>query len=399
LKVRILGAATALPFAFVFVASCSNRQSLGQGFDDVGAPAPSFTNEDAATAEPEAGLTSYCPSNKCPAGLTTCSSSRFPCDVDLKRDINNCGACGASCPAPTLRERYECLEGRCVLRCSVHPVTLDCDGIDDNGCETDPGGNDHCTACGDTCLDPTKPCAVRTTDPDFGCGCTGDRIYCADAYPNCLDPKTDDGNCGGCGNVCDRTGDGGGPPPNAYYGCLGGQCGALKCNQDYGNCDGDAGNGCETSLLTSQNCGACGNVCASGQECRRNMFGMPECLCPAGKTFCPAVCINGVCRGECTDLGADPRNCGTCGFACSSSFQPYSIGICTYGTCSRSCAKGRADCNRNAADDCEVNTDSDPRNCGACGRVCDAVAGQACVSGQCVVEPCADRDAGGVSAQ
>ena len=57
------------------------------------------------------------------------------------------------------------------------------------------------------------------------------------------------------------------------------------------------------------------------------------------------------------------------------------------------CNEGRADCNNSQSDGCEVNIDSDPRNCGACGHVCDAVAGQACVAGRCVVEPCA-QDAG-----
>jgi hypothetical protein len=65
-----------------------------------------------------------------------------------------------------------------------------------------------------------------------------------------------------------------------------------------------------------------------------------------------------------------------------------SFGVCNYGTCSRHCIDGRADCNGNPSDDCETNIDNDPENCGGCGIVCDAVAGQACVGGRCVVEPC-----------
>jgi hypothetical protein len=56
--------------------------------------------------------------------------------------------------------------------------------------------------------------------------------------------------------------------------------------------------------------------------------------------------------------------------------------------------EGRADCNGNLEDSCEVKIDSDPYNCGACGVVCDAVAGQACVHGRCAVEPCPEQDAG-----
>jgi hypothetical protein len=169
----------------------------------------------------------------------------------------------------------------------------------------------------------------------------------------------------------------------------------MKCNANYGNCDSVTDNGCETQLVTAQNCGACGKTCAAGEECRINLRGQPECMCPAGKTYCSLSCFGGVCYGGCYDLSSDKDNCGACGFSCSSSFQPDSVGVCTYGTCSQRCNEGRADCNRNPADDCEVDTDSDPRNCGGCGIVCDAIAGQACVGGQCVVEPCGqDQDAG-----
>ncbi|AKU95956.1 hypothetical protein AKJ09_02620 [Labilithrix luteola] len=41
-----------------------------------------------------------------------------------------------------------------------------------------------------------------------------------------------------------------------------------------------------------------------------------------------------------------------------------------------------------------MNTDSDPNNCGACGKVCDAIAGQAWIHGRCAVEPCKEQEAG-----
>src|SRR5690606_967055 len=39
-------------------------------------------------------------------------------------------------------------------------------------------------------------------------------------------------------------------------------------DQDFGDCDGNPGNGCEASLLTSNDhCGACESACVGGQTC------------------------------------------------------------------------------------------------------------------------------------
>ncbi len=391
MKARAL-VACALASAWAAAAGCTSTRDV-VGHVDVNDPPASFTTEDAAAVVPEeAGLTAYCPSNKCPAGFTTCDNSRFPCDVDLLRDRNNCGECGHACPNKTPTETYECIEGRCVLQCkSSRPRYLDCDGFDENGCETRAGSNDNCNACGDKCLDPAKPCVLRNAQADeFGCGCEGSSIYCSG---QCVDPKRDDRNCGTCGNVCSRSGDGGPLPANAYYGCVDGQCGRPKCNDGYGDCDGDPSNGCEAALDTKDNCAVCGNTCGAGQECKfdilRDRYG---CACPDGQTWCDAFCFGTTCFGTCVDLSSDLISCGACGVSCASeaafdstnSVQP----VCSSGVCTLTCRQGQADCNGNVTDGCEVNTDSDPRNCGACGRTCDAVAGQACVSGRCVVEPC-----------
>ncbi|MDF2694665.1 MAG: hypothetical protein K0S65_3048 [Labilithrix sp.] len=355
---------------------------------------------DAATLDASFELTSYCPSNKCPAGYTTCPSSRFPCDVNLQNDRDNCGACGVVCPASTERETFECVEGHCVMGCSTYPLTLDCDGVVDNGCETDPGSNDNCASCGDKCLDPAKPCL----DPSliggaYTCGCDADHLYCEFAFPLfCIDPKTNDFNCGACDVRCDPAGDGGTPPPNTYYGCLEAHCNELKCKQDYANCDDDMSDGCETSLFDPNNCGVCGNVCPAGTACRADSGGRPMCACPPGQTYCTTGCNGDACVGECVDLASDRLNCGSCGFSCSNMFVTQTVAVCSFGTCSQRCSQGRADCNGNSADDCEVDINSDPRNCGGCGIACDAIAGQACVGGRCVVEPC-DQDAGSGTAR
>lgn len=391
-------------FAWLF-GGCGDSDVVIAETNEAGPP-PSFTAPDAGPAPVEAGLTSYCPSDRCPEGHTTCPGSFFPCDVDLKTDRNNCGACGVACPAANSTETYDCVDGSCVMTCNIGPIRYyDCDGVPDNGCETRPETNDNCGACGFKCLDPDKPCVERNWD-DFGCGCPDPLIYCpADETQKarCVN-KNDDANCGACGNACDPEGDGGPRPDNTYYGCENATCGNLKCSQGYANCDGDKNNGCEASLMSDEHCGGCNKACAAGTKCALGTDGRAFCACPDNKTFCGtcpkfctedgSFCLELPCFGSCHDLTSDVNACGSCSVSCDEG-NPHAEPFCAYGTCKQRCPIGRADCNGNASDGCEVDTMSDPKNCGGCGVACDAIAGQACVDGRCMVEPCDQlQDAG-----
>lgn len=374
---------------------------LDAGTDAPSAP-PIFVAPDAGDAQaPDPRddidsneLTEYCPSSECPEGRTTCPESRFRCDVNPKTDRNNCGACGNVCPSDTGSTNYLCVDGACEYICGSSYA--DCDGNRANGCETILATNDNCAACGDRCDDPNKPC-IRRFNGEPQCGCDPGQTYCA-ALRKCVDLNSNDDNCGVCGNKCDPTGGGKPEYTNMYYGCVAGQCDREKCIKDWGNCDGVLTNGCETNLVTSDDCGACDVECGANEKCRYDSqaanFGVtkPMCLCPAGMTFC-GNCQGDGCRGQCFDLSSDPNNCGACGVACAPPpfFGATGAGACRYGTCELGCFDGFADCNGDLKDYCETNINSDPMNCGACGRVCDAIAGQACVHGECVVEPCKDE--------
>jgi hypothetical protein len=390
---RRLAPGGALLAAVVFAAaSCTVEGNVGfVGGPDSGPPGEGFAAVDAGPAlDGPAGLTSYCPSNKCPAGWTTCPGSRFACDVNFQTDRQNCGACGLACPEERANALYECVEGRCAMVC-WNGVVADCDHAPDNGCETQLGTSDNCGFCGDKC-DASKPCI------EGKCGCDEWSTYCP-TVKKCIDTDIEDTHCGACGNACELT-NGDPPLPNAYYGCVGGQCGRLKCAPNYGNCDGIQSNGCEASLRSPESCGGCGIVCAPGQECQLDTRGVPRCVCPSGQTFCPTMWIGDLPLGACFDLSSDRGNCGACGVACqdNNALAGTSSGACIYGKCSMVCDDGRANCNGSEADECEVNIRSDPMNCGGCGKVCDAVAGQACVEGRCVVEPCDQvQDAGEVT--
>jgi hypothetical protein len=406
---------------------CGGTDVVLADLDD--AAVPSFVVPDAAEASIPEQLTSYCPSNKCPAGYTTCPDSIFSCDVDLKSDIRNCGACGASCPIDTA-EKFSCVGGRCVLACKANH--LDCDGFPDNGCEaeTETGNamrgllTEHCGVCNNPCLDPEKPCVQGK------CGCPFGTTSCARAaglpFYDCVNTEFDDNHCGECHESCVRDEDPRPRPPHMYFGCGQGTCNALKCATGFVDCNDDVltddglpnlqGDGCETEVGLDTSCTGCGDSClAKGQTCLRKPAlggpGDPYCGCPEGETFCGNCASPGtvtipladggvfsfpapiVCVGLCINLTNDRNNCGACGKVCH--------GTCEYGTCVQHCPFGRADCDGTldsvygeAFVDCEVNTLSDPQNCGGCGIVCDAIAGQACVGGQCVVAPCEQGDGG-----
>ena len=398
----MLGRTTALRAAITLASSstavwlsggCNGSDVLVAYVADGGA-ATSFTEPDATVTMPDtAKLIDYCPSSQCPAGYATCPDSRFPCDVDLRTDVRNCGACGSACPSNGIGETFECVEGRCVMACRVDARRLDCDGAPDNGCETASASNENCGACGVECPDPANPCIEQGPNA-FGCGCRPGRIYCASGNSSgaCIDPERDDEHCGACGTACDPDGGGRERPPHTYFGCVESECGRPKCEETWGDCDTQGANGCEASLQTDDNCGACGNVCPTGTKCAADPYGSYFCACSNGGSFCPAMCVTTstgeeFCIGQCFDLTSDTNNCGGCGISCDEA-RPNATPLCAYGSCVQRCDDGRADCNGNAADGCEVDTNSDPTNCGGCGVTCDRAAGQACVEGQCVVEPC-----------
>ncbi len=139
----------------------------------------------------------------------------------------------------------------------------------------------------------------------------------------CRDVRSDVNNCGACGNVCPSG-------PGATAVCAAGAC-SITCLAGFANCDGIAGNGCETMLGTVANCSACGDSCRSS--------------------------------------------------------PPNAISIChsTLGTrsCGLACNFGWADCDLDPRNGCERNLLTDPMRCGGCGILCPS--GNSCINGRCVV--------------
>lgn len=57
------------------------------------------------------------------------------------------------------------------------------------------------------------------------------------------------------------------PVNNGVATCINSICEMSACMQDYGNCDSNPANGCETALTTTANCGSCGVACPESTAC------------------------------------------------------------------------------------------------------------------------------------
>ncbi|MBN2497801.1 MAG: proprotein convertase P-domain-containing protein [Deltaproteobacteria bacterium] len=105
--------------------------------------------------------------------------------------------------------------------------------------------------------------------------------------------------------------------------------------------------------------------------------------CMPGWADCNALARDG-CE---SDPDTDPANCGGCGRPCD---YAYAEGICEDGACSMGdCKAGYADCNALSADGCEARLADDPENCGECGRRCSFAHAQAvCRQSSCRLGTC-----------
>jgi hypothetical protein len=212
--------------------------------------------------------------------------------ADVAADANTCGAhaerIGAACRCVT---GYTACDGRC--------VDLFNDGA-------------NCSACGRLCeggVCALGRCVSVAPPVDAGSD-AGDAAACASMTP---------GNC--CGVACPTH------PTASAATCEAGRCGLVCASIDgvpvYGNCDGNAANGCEVDLrVSAANCGACGAPCAPHRSCRARAC---STACDPGWTDCDGNAANG-CE---TNTASDAANCRTCGNACGAGM------MCVGGTCSR----------------------------------------------------------------
>ncbi|MEZ4309307.1 MAG: fibrinogen-like YCDxxxxGGGW domain-containing protein [Polyangiaceae bacterium] len=339
-----------------------------------------------------------CGVGSCDAGFADCDGQYGNgCEVATSADTANCGACGNTCAA-SANGTASCVAGACQIDCDAG--FGDCDGDGANGCETTLASSlSDCGACGQACsvANGTAACVAGLCGVDT---CNAGFADCdLDDTNGCeTDTVNDNANCGACGFSC-------GSLPNASGVCQSGAC-AFVCDAGYGDCDGDASNGCETAggcnlvcnagtadcdgqsangcetdTTTLANCGACGATCAAGANATASCAtGTCQSTCAAGFGDCNGNPVDG-----CESALSAITSCGACGVTCTAQ---NATPVCNAGTCGvGACNPGFADCDGQAANGCEASLAS-PTSCGACGVSC--AAGELCLDGQCeAAGPCA----------
>jgi hypothetical protein len=323
-----------------------------------------------------------CTLTSCIPPLRSCrSGATQACTTNVQNDPDNCGSCGNVC-APVAMGAPSCVNGACVVgRCSA--PFRDCMNGAMDGCETDVSRSTaHCGVCGNACAAlPNATAACVQGQCGLG-SCIAPWASCnGNAGDGCeANTMTDLAHCGGCGRSC--------APPFANARCESGTCQITGCTSGRANCNGAVPDGCEAVLATDpQNCGGCGNSCPAPPH------GIPGCSfssCGLGGCVGAYGDCNGLLADGCEiDTASDPQNCGGCGRRCAVPANAFAAG-CSGGSCVSLCALPNEDCNGLFADGCEINIYEDANNCGSCGRVCAAPphATAGCAMGRCSIGSC-----------
>jgi len=252
-------------------------------------------------------LAGACGVATCNAGFGNCDmNAANGCETSTATAVAHCGGCGRAC-ATRPNTVVSCAASTCAYICAAG--FADCDGNAMNGCETNLTTDvANCGMCRRACPPATGGSATCAAGV-CGQACPAGQTNCSGV---CRATLTDVSNCGACARVCSFA--------NASATCASGTCALGGCATGFGNCDGNAANGCETNTTNAlANCGSCGRVCpvptGGSATCSNGTCGQS---CPAGTTNCSGVCRN---------LQTDAASCGACGRACSATQA------CVNGTC------------------------------------------------------------------
>jgi hypothetical protein len=314
------------------------------------------------------------------------------------------------------RSRRSVLKG---LAAAATGALLDVVRREDAGARACRDAGETCTGDAQCC---TGICGPKDSRGRRQCACPANLLECR---RDCIDPATDEKNCGGCGISCPR----GSTCESGVCSCVPETCASLGAG--CGTFDDGCGRTIQcTSCPSGQVCDgtACkttnGGSCASGSDCASG-------VCAAG------ICCNQTCDGACqscgsgTCTGISGTPCGGDGVCAGTSQDgtcifPGSETVCGAATCSGStqqtgyacngagaCVESTADCGLYFCVDgsCPDTCDNDADCLGSAhcaGGICqgDLPDGEACtgddqcISGHCIAgfcqtllvngEPCAE---------
>ena len=327
----------------------------------------------------------------------TCVNGQVLCNgqcIDPQTDNRYCGAEAGcenytECPSGNV-----CSGGACGINCVSGQIVCGGKCVDPQKDNTYCGAKDDCsgTNAGEACVSGTV-----CSEGHCGITCVSGQFLCLD---KCIDPDSDNQYCGaqdGCknytscpsGNVC-SAGTCGVTCVSGQVLCKG-QCIDPKTDNRYCGAKGK----CNTASVSDANYR--GEKCADGTKCTDRV--------------CKISCVSGqiVCGNECIDPKTNPYYCGAkenCegsnrGTDCTTSSTNK---LCEDGKCTSSCPSGQTqcgafcidiqathvtscntgndgsytitcgtdygDCDKKAANGCEVNTTSDNAHCGGCNQRC-----------------------------
>ena len=302
------------------------------------------------------------------------------CESDVSADPANCGGCGRACPV-IVNGVGACKGNACVIT-SCDNGFADCDGVVQNGCEAHLATNlGNCGACGKACAGVANGIVACQAGACVIGSCNFGYADCDGSAQNGCEVATgsDPMNCGACAKICPFI-------TNGAPGCNAGTCGVGSCNAGFGDCNGSPIDGCERSLNADpNNCGACGRSCAGVANGSASCVNAKCTILSCNNGY--ADCDNDYANGCEVNKQSDVRNCGGCGIACAQ--RPNATPACAAQSCSFSCNLGYTDCDLQAQNGCEAQLAGDPNNCGSCGKVCSLPnANAGCANSNCTIGSC-----------
>lgn len=277
----------------------------------------------------------------CEPSYADCDEDGQSCEAHLGSD-QHCGACNARCTR-LAHANAACDEGTCrIAECDKGYG--DCDENPSNGCEQKLDSLRHCAGCDVAC---DKQSCGGGICSKIDCSAMPDHADCDDDGSSCeVDLARDVEHCGSCQHACRFSVE----LPHARASCAEGACRA-QCDAGFEDCDGQFQNGCERSLSTDTDCGACGNACRMSHAQAQCIDGRCEfSACDQGYADCDTD------RKSCERSLLDAASCGDCNVRCEYAHAEARCGMTSKGdpTCELvQCDTGWEDCDGALGNGCE----------------------------------------------